>query len=142
MSNKNEMNWVSEINDMRTNQTRIQKGLKYADLQRSITGHFIFPTDDEGKLVCNCGERVTEKFIKTHLKSKKHNDWVKKILNQQSKKPHQYTDYVCTHGKYEGYKVEDIVYVDPNYIDFLIREYKHTFPAEFTKALKDCGLKW
>lgn len=138
--NREEINWVVEINDMRTNEQRIKKGVRYANLERDIKGKFIYPKDRIGKVICNCGEKITERRIKVHLKSTKHNSWIRRYLDEQKYKEFQFTDYICTHGIYEGYKLEDVIYADPSYIDFLIREHQQTFPIEFRDAIEACGL--
>ena len=138
----NEIDWVAEINDMRTNETRIQKSGHYAKARKNITGHFIMPHDDEGKIACPCGIRVPEKWLKKHLRSIEHNGWVRGFLEQRLGSPPRYTGYTCTHGMYAGYRLEDVIRADPCYIDFLIRDHAHTFQPEFTRALQDCGLRW
>ena len=137
-----DIDWVAEVNEMRTNEERILEGVRYSSLEKNITGHFIHPRDDQGNIICTCGQRLIRQRIKSHLKSQRHNRWVKTFLNKQLHKPCQYTDYSCTKGIYEGYKLEDVIYADPDYIDFLIRDYSHEFPVEFTTALRACGLKW
>lgn len=133
---------IADINDMRINIQKINKSATYAKLEKNITGSFIHNVDSEGKITCECGKKIYEYRIKRHLKSKDHNEWVKSFLNKELEKPHKYTDYICTHGIYKGYKLEDVIYTDPKYIDFLIREYKDTFPKDFEDALKKCGLKF
>lgn len=48
--------------------------------------------------------------------------------------------YRCTHGKHEGELLADVVRTDRRYINFLLKEHRHTFPKEFCNALRECGV--
>ena len=48
--------------------------------------------------------------------------------------------YICDRGIYKGKYLEDVCNFHPDYIDFLIRMHRSTFPAIFCDALRECGV--
>jgi hypothetical protein len=47
---------------------------------------------------------------------------------------------MCNKGIHRGKFLEDVCKFHPEYIDFLIREHRQTFPDHFTNALIECGV--
>jgi hypothetical protein len=53
---------------------------------------------------------------------------------------HRVCKYRCDRGIHKGKWLEDVCKFHPDYIDFLIKNHRHTFPDAFTNALCECGV--
>jgi uncharacterized protein (DUF1015 family) len=100
---------------------------------------------------CDCGAFLSRGVTAKHLSSKQHQERMMKKKAIEELEEIKKTEgvhvlqrkcfYICDRGIHKGRYLEDVVRFYPNYIDFLITNHKHTFPEEFTDALRMCGVE-
>ena len=109
------------------------------------------PTQESGrKIICECGVQLFVCNHAKHLLTDYHRDKLhkKKVSEELKRKREQdkadidirKCDYICDRGIHKGKYLEDVVKFHPQYIHFLITHHRHTFPLEFCKALRECGV--
>ena len=81
---------------------------------------------------------MTEK----HLQTKSHLEKARKreVCKELPKPNLRNCFYRCDRGIHKGRYLEDICRLHPDYIDFLLRKHRHTFPDKFVEALKQCDV--
>jgi hypothetical protein len=87
---------------------------------------------DEHKATAMHERRMYKKAIADKLKEER------QALYQKFEAKKSY--YRCDRGIHKGKLLCDVVLFHPEYIDFLIKHHRETFPEPFLNALIDCGV--
>ena len=103
-------------------------------------------------VVCECGMTLKRGVtaLGRHIHSSTHEKWLfKKAQHEKMEEERKAlglkgqvkpTLYRCDRGIYKGRLLCDIVRFHPDYIDFMIKKHRDSFPHAFAEALTDCGV--